>query len=221
MMSLKSDVQIQNDVREELMWDPEVTINNIGVTVKDGQVTLRGTVELYSEKWAAERDALRITGVRILTNEIMVTPDKNKTHMDTDIEHHVANALMLDWSVPNSRVYAKVSDGWVTLSGTTDWQYQRAAAEADARRIAGIKGVLNEVTIVQPYVSVSEIQAGIKQALVRTAEVDASQITVAVEDSRVTLTGTVTSWAEVDAAKNAAWCAKGVTHVINEIMVQA
>jgi osmotically-inducible protein OsmY len=108
----------------------------------------------------------------------------------------------------------------VTLTGTTDWQYQRVAAEADARRIAGVKGVMNEVTIVQPYVSASEIQAGIKQALVRTAEVEASRITVAVEDSRVTLSGTVHSWAEVEAARNAAWRAKGVTNVINEVVVQ-
>jgi osmotically-inducible protein OsmY len=220
MMSLKSDVQIQNDVRDELMWDPEVTITDIGVTVKDGQVSLRGSVENYGEKWAAERDALRITGVRVLTNDITVTPAKSKTHMDADIAHHVTNALLFDWSVPNSRVHAKVSDGWVTLSGTTDWQYQRAAAEADARRIAGVKGVMNEVTIVQPYVSASEIQAGIKQALVRTAEVEASRITVAVEDSRVTLSGTVHSWAEVEAARNAAWRAKGVTNVINEVVVQ-
>jgi osmotically-inducible protein OsmY len=218
MTSQKSDMQIQNDVRDELMWDPEVTISDIGVTVKDGQVTLRGNVAMYGEKWAAERDALRITGVRVLTNEITVTPAKSAT--DTDIARHVADALAFDWSVPNNRVEAKVNNGWVTLSGTADWYYQRTAAESDARRIAGVKGVDNDITIVQPHVSASDIEAGIKKALVRTAEVDASRITVAVHESHVTLTGTVHSWAEVDTAKNAAWRAKGVTNVINNIVVQ-
>jgi osmotically-inducible protein OsmY len=221
MMNPKSDVQIQNDVRDELLWDPEVTITDIGVTVKDGQVTLRGSVEMYGEKWAAERDARRISGVRALTNEITVTSAKSTSYSDTDTARHVADALLFDWSVPKSRVQAKVSDGWVTLSGTTDWQYQRAAAEADARRIAGVKGVDNDILIVQPHVSASEIQAGITQALVRTAEVDASRITVAVDGARVTLTGRVRSWAEYDAALNASWRAKGVTNVINDIVVQA
>lgn len=218
MDNVKSDMQIQNDVRDELLWDPEVNITDIGVTVKDGQVTLRGSVEMYGEKWAAERNALRITGVRVLTNNITVTPVQSIT--DTDIARHVTDALLFDWSLPKSRVHATVNDGWVTLSGTTDWYYQRSAAESDARRIVGVKGVDNDIMIVQPHVSASDIEAGIKKALLRTAEVDASRITVAVNESHVTLTGTVHSWSEVETARNAAWRAKGVTNVINNIVVQ-
>ena len=221
MTNLKSDVQIQNDVRDELMYDPEVNIADIGVTVKDGLVTLRGTVEMYGEKWAAERDALRIAGVRVLTNDLTVTPIKSTLYPDADIAHHVADALLFDWSVPSDRVQVTVNDGWVTLRGTTDWYYQRNAAETDARRVLGVKGVDNDVTIVQPHVSASDIEAGIKKALVRAAEVDADTITVAVKGAHVTLKGTVHSWAEFDAARNAAWRAKGVTNVVNAIVIQA
>ena len=221
MTNLKSDLQIQNDVRDELMWDPEVNITDIGVTVKEGLVTLRGTVEMYGEKWAAERDALRIAGVRLLTNDLTVTPITGNLHSDTDIAHHVTDALLFDGSVPSKRVQVTVSDGWVTLKGTTDWYYQRNAAETDARRVLGVKGVDNDVMIVQPHVSASAIEAGIKQALVRTAEVDADTISVAVNGAHVTLTGTVHSWAEFDAARNAAWRAKGVTNVVNAIVIQA
>jgi len=221
MTNLKSDLQIQNDVRDELMWDPEVNIADIGITVKDGLVTLRGAVEMYGEKWAAERDALRIAGVRMLTNDLTVTPIKGNRHTDADIAHHVADALLFDWSVPSNRVQVTVNDGWVTLKGTTDWYYQRNAAETDARRVLGVRGVDNDVMIVQPQVSASEIEAGIKKALVRTAEVDAETITVAVSGAHVTLSGTVHSWAEFDAARNAAWRAKGVTNVNNSIVIQA
>lgn len=220
MMRLTSDVQIQDDVHAELKWDPEVNSADIGVTVKDGLVTLRGTVVMYREKWAAERDALRISGVRAVTNDLTVTPVATHTHTDVDITNHVADALLRDWSVPKNRIHVNVENGWVTLRGTTDWHYQRNAAEIDAQRVAGVTSVVNEVTIVQPHVSAIDIEAGIKQALVRTAEVDANKITVTVDGAHVTLTGTVQSWAELDAARNAAWRAKGVTHVVNKLVIQ-
>lgn len=220
MINLKSDLQIQNDVRDELMWDPEVTITDIGVTVEHGVVTLRGTVELYGEKWAAARDAQRIAGVRALANDIIVKSPKSNWHTDADIALHVADALRFDWTVPENHIQVTVEKGWVTLRGTTNWNYQRRTAEADARRVAGVTSVINEITIEQPHVSASDIEAGIKKALVRTAEVDADMITIATEGAVVTLTGTVRSWAERDAAEDVAWRAKGVTQVVNRIVVQ-
>jgi osmotically-inducible protein OsmY len=220
MTNTKSDLQIETDVRDELIWDPEVNIADIGIIVREGNVTLRGTVELYGEKWAAERDVLRISGVRVLTNDLLVKPAKHTKHSDTEISQQVANTIRADWSVPNERVQVAVEDGWVTISGSTDWYFQRSAAETDARRVMGVKGVVNKIAIVQPHVSASDIQTGIKKALVRTAEVDADTITVIVEGARVTLTGTVQSWAECEAAKSAAWRAKGVTNVINDIQIR-
>lgn len=220
MPSLKSDLQIQDDVRDELTWDPEVTITDIGVTVKDGVVTLRGAVVLSSEKWAAERDALRIVGVRGLTNELTIEPVRGQRYADADIARHLADALLFDSSVLSDRIQISVEDGWVTLRGTTDWYYQRSAAEADAWRVADVKGVDNDITIVQPHVSANEIQAGIRKALDRSVVIDSSAIAIFVEGSHVTLAGTVHSWAEFDTARDVAWRAKGVTTVANDIVIQ-
>jgi len=220
MPSLKSDLQIQDDVRDELTWDPEITITDIGVTVKEGVVTLRGAVVLSSEKWAAERDALRIVGVRGLTNELTIEPVKSQRYADADIARHLADALLFDSSVLSDRIQISVEDGWVTLRGTTDWYYQRSAAEADAWRVSDVKGVDNDITIVQPHVSASDIESGIRKALDRSAGIDASAIIIFVKGSHVTLAGTVQSWAEFDTARDVAWRAKGVTTVANDIVIR-
>ncbi|NNJ12381.1 BON domain-containing protein [Chloroflexales bacterium ZM16-3] len=220
MSSVKSDLQIQDDVRDEIAWDPEVTITDIGVTVSDGVVTLRGAVVLASEKWAAERDVLRITGVRGLTNALTITPVRGQRYADADIARHLADALRFDAAVLGDRIQISVEDGWVTLRGTTDWYYQRAAAEADAWRIADVKGVDNDITIVQPHVSASDIETGIRKALDRHAAIDASGIAIFIEGSHVTLEGTVQSWAEFDTAGDVAWRAKGVTTVANDIVIR-
>ncbi|MEP7190369.1 MAG: BON domain-containing protein [Roseiflexaceae bacterium] len=220
MMRSKTDVQIQDDVRDELAWDPEVSSTDIGVTVKDGVVTLHGTVVLASEQLAAQRDALRIAGVRGLTNDLMVMPARSQRSADADIARHLADVLLFDASVPSDRIQVSVKDGWVTLQGTADWYYQRSAAEADAWRIADVKGVDNDITIVQPHVAANDIEMGIRKALDRSAAVDASAISIFVEGSRVTLDGTVRSWAEFEAARDVAWRAKGVTNVANDIVIQ-
>ncbi len=220
MMSAKTDVQIQDDVRDELAWDPEVSSTDIGVTVKDSVVTLRGTVVLSSEQWAAERDALRIVGVRGLTNDLMVMPARSQRSADADIARQLADVLLFDASVPSDRIQASVEDGWVTLRGTADWYYQRSAAEADAWRVADVKGVDNDITIVQPHVAANDIEVGIRKARDRSAAVDASAISIFVEGARVTLDGTVRSWAEFEAARDVAWRAKGVTNVANDSVIQ-
>jgi osmotically-inducible protein OsmY len=220
MPSQKTDRQIQEDVHDEIMWDPEVTITDIGVTVNNGMVILRGTVVLASEKWAAERDVLRIVGVRGLTNELTIEPIRGQGYADADIARHLADVLLFDTSVPNDRVHVNVEDSWVTLRGTVEWYYQRSAAEADAWQVADVKGVDNDITIIQPHVSANDIEAGIRRALDRNANVDASAITIFVEGSRVTLEGTVSSWAEFSTARDVAWRAKGVTNVANDLVIQ-
>jgi len=220
MPSQLTDRQIQDHVRDELLWDPAVTISDIGVTVDAGVVTLRGVVATAGEKWAAERDTLRIAGVRGLTNSLTLMPARGQQFADADLARHLADVLLFDSAVPNDRIEVTVEDGWVTLRGSVDWYYQRSAAEADAWRILDVKGVDNDITIVQPHVSAGDIEAGIRRALDRTAALDASTIRIFVAGSHVTLAGTVRSWAEFDAARDVAWRAQGVTNVANDLVIE-
>ncbi len=212
-----SDTEIHRDVLAELDWDPEVDAKDIGVEVDNGVVTLTGTVDSYTKKWAAERAALRVAGVRAVANDIVVKSPTTRT--DTDIAKAVADALEANSLVPKSRIKVTVKHGWVTLEGDVDWRFEREEAESTARKVAGVTGVTNLVVVKQPSVSPSEIKEAIERALVRSAEVDADRIQVHVEGGHVTLTGTVRSWAERQEAEAAAWRARGVTSVTNEIRV--
>ena len=212
-----SDTEIHRDVLAELDWDPEVDAKDIGVEVDNGVVTLTGTVDSYTKKWAAERAALRVAGVRAVANDIVVKSPTTRT--DTDIAKAVADALEANSLVPKSRIKVTVKHGWVTLEGDVDWRFEREEAESTARKVAGVTGVTNLIVVKQPSVSPSEIKEAIERALVRSAEVDADRIQVHVEGGHVTLTGTVRSWAERQEAEAAAWRARGVTSVTNEIRV--
>jgi osmotically-inducible protein OsmY len=217
---VRTDVEIQQDVLEELRWDPEVEPSDVGVEVDDGVVTLTGTVDAFIQRWAAERAALRIAGVRAVANDIVVKPPGTRT--DTDIAKDVADALESNSLVPQGRIKVMVEDGWVTLEGEVEWWRQREETEDAVRRIRGVEGVTNLIIVkpVQTDVSPDEIKRGIERALVRTAELDASRIQVMVEGGHVTLTGTVHSWAERVVAEQAAWRAPGVTSVTNRIVVR-
>jgi osmotically-inducible protein OsmY len=221
MVRARTDVEIQRDVLDELDWDPEVAVTDVGVEVDDGVVTLTGTVESFLKKWAAERAALRVDGVRAVVNHIQVIPKGIGTRTDTDIARAVATALEENPSVPSDRIKVRVEEGRVTLEGDVDWHYQRREAEESTRRVAGVKSVINLVTVQQPSVSSDTIRERIQQAFVRSAELDAENVHVRVEDAgHVVLTGTVRSWAERKEAEEAAWRAPGVTKVTNMIRVQ-
>lgn len=216
----RSDEQIQQDVFDELAWDARVQPNEVGVIVKDGIVTLTGWVDSYAKKWAAEEDALRVRGVKAVANEIEVRLPGEAQRTDADLARDVTQALEWDAFVPIDKLDITVSNGWVTLRGEVDWEFERKDAERVVRRLKGVRGVSNLITV-RPRIKPSpdEVQRKIREALVRDAETDAKRITVDVEDGRVILEGTVRSWAEKEEAERVAWSAPGVQDVDDRISV--
>lgn len=215
----RTDEQIQSDVLAQLKWDARVQPNEIGVVVKDGVVTLTGWVDSFAKKWAAEEAAHRVRGVKAVANEIEVRLPVFAERSDADIAAAAVRALEWDALVPIDKIDVTVSKGWVTLKGEVEWQYQKEDAERVVRRLAGVKGVINLITV-KPRATPSQLKEKIEQALLRAAELDAKRITVEVVGNKVILKGTVRSWAEREEAERQAWLAPGVTAVENRITVE-
>jgi osmotically-inducible protein OsmY len=217
-VSIHTDEQIQADVLEELKWDTRVRPNEIGVAVKDGIVTLTGWVDSYLKKMAAEEAAHRVPGVKAVANDIEVRLPGFAERTDTDLAAAVLNALRWDAAIPAGKVDVTVSQGWVTLKGEVEYAFQKRDAERAVRRLSGVKGVSNLITV-KPQVLPTDLKQQIERALVRNAETDARRITVEVEGSKVILRGTVRSYAEKQAAEDTAWSAPGVSEVDNRIVI--
>jgi len=213
---MKTDTQLQQDVIAELSWEPSVQSEHIGVEVKDGVVTLAGGVRSYTEKWLAERAAQRVSGVNALTIELEVKLPGSDQRTDADIARSVEYGLEWSTSVPAGSVKAMVEGGWVTLSGTVDWQYQRRAAADSVRYLLGVTGVSDQIAI-KPEVSIGAIKDDIVAALKRSATADAKEISVGVSGAEVTLTGKVHSWAERERAMTSAWATPGVVNVVDKM----
>lgn len=210
-----SDVQIQSDVLEELKWEPRLRPNEIGVIVRDGVVTLTGTVTSFTAKYAAEEASHRVRGVKAVANDVEVKLFPGTERSDADIAEAVVRALEKDAFIPIDKLDVVVSNGWITLRGETEWRYQREDAYEVVRRIASVKGVTNLI-VVNSKVMLPDLKKKIEDAL---AHVDAVNITVEVQGARIALRGTVRSWAERQEAERQAWAAPGVIEVDNQIMI--
>lgn len=213
-----TDRDLQRHVQNALEWEPSLDATDIGVSVENGVVTLRGAVRSYSEKTTAERVTLGVYGVKAVANDVSVRLADGQARTDTDIAQAALSALRWSTVIPGEKITVSVSDGWITLKGRVNWEYERAAAAAVVRDLAGVRGVTNAI-VLEPRVSATDVQAKIEAALERSAEVDARRITVAVADHKVILSGNVHSWFERDEARHAAWSAPGVREVEDHITV--
>jgi len=216
---MKTDLQLQRDVIDELKFEPSIHEAEIGVAAKDGVVTLTGVVDSYAEKFSAERTAERVNGVKAVADELEVKLPGPHQRTDTELAHAVANALHWDIQVPDDRIKATVEKGWVDLDGEVEWQYQKWAADSAVRNLTGVKGVSNLIKVKPKKVSTYEVSEKIRDSLRRHAERDADKITIEARGGEVTLRGTVSSFAERQDAERAAWQAPGVTKVEDFIAV--
>jgi osmotically-inducible protein OsmY len=215
---MRTDNDIKRDVELELEWEPDIDAKNIAVKVADGVVTLTGFVSSYSDKYEAERVAKRLRGVKAVANDLEVKLATGSDRPDPDIAHDAVDKLHRDLPYSSKNIQLTVRQALITLEGDVDWDFQRRSAEAAVRNVKGAKGVINLIRI-KERVSTADVKKKIEEALKRSAEVDASRITVMTDGGTVTLRGRVRSWAEKEQAEKAAWRAPGVFEVKDEILV--
>lgn len=217
---MKSDSQLQQDVLAELRWEPAVNAAHVGVEVTQGVVTLRGHVATYSEQWDAERAAQRVAGVQDMVDEVTVQLADGHRRADSDIVSAARSVLQWTTSLPKGTIQVEVEQGWLTLSGTVDWEYQRQAATRAVRHLEGIIGVSDRI-VIGTGVSLWAVKSEIEAALRRRARRDAHQIQVEVHGAAITLSGEVASWSERALARQSAWGTPGVRSVVDRMTVTA
>jgi osmotically-inducible protein OsmY len=215
---MKSDSEIERDVKEELSWDPDLDATDIAVSVKSGVVTLAGFVKSYTDKYEAEAAAKRVAGVVGVANDLEVRMPSVDERPDPEIAREAVAAIKSQLPISFEHIKVVVKNGWVTLEGQVEWQYQRSTAESAVRRIKGVKGVTNLIQL-KPRAEPSDIKRKIMDAFKRNAEIDANRIVVETHGSEVVLKGTVRSWIEREEAERVAWSAPGVTKVDDRIVV--
>jgi osmotically-inducible protein OsmY len=216
---MSSDSDIKRDVEDELRYDPDIDATDITVAVKNGAVTLSGFAKSYMQKLKAEGAARRVVGIVGLANEIKVRLPGIDERPDPEIAREAAANLKTLLRYSAEHIKAVVMDGWLTLEGEVEWNYQRDYADQAVRRIRGMKGISNLIRL-RPQAEPTEIRRKIEEAFQRSAEVDASRVTVEVNGGEVVLRGMVRSWAERQEAERVAWAAPGITKIDNRIIIQ-
>ncbi len=206
---------------EELRWDPLLKdiAPQIGVTAKDGVVTLSGLVDTYAKKLAAEKAAQRVMGVKVVAIDLEVKLGVLEAKTDIEIGEAIRNALRWHSAVNNDQIEVKVDNGWVHLSGYTEWDYERKAAANAVRDLIGVKGVTNNIELKSRVIDPKDIKNKIAAAFHRSATIDSTAVQVEVTGTRLVLKGKVRSWAEKKQAEQIAWASPGVTQVENKIDV--
>jgi len=213
---MKNNAELQKDVQNAIAWEPLLHAAEIGVAVKDGVVSLTGTVDSYAKKTEAENAAKRVIGVKALVENIEVKFSNSLSKADIEIANEILNALKTDSYIPNDKVKVKVEKGWVTLDGELAWDYQREAVKSAVRYLAGVRGVINNIKIRSEVHDAIE-QKDVEDAIARSSVVNNNDIHVKVSGTTVTLTGTVNSWYQRDEAGQIAWKTPGIWHVKNEL----
>jgi osmotically-inducible protein OsmY len=215
---MQADIDLRRCVEDELAWEPSISAADIGVTARDGIITLTGYVPRYVEKQIAARAAKRVCGVKAVANDIEVRIPSDSERTDAEIAESAYEALKWSTMVPHDRINITVSKGWVNLEGDVNWQYQKAAAEDAAHALPGVRGVMNTI-LLKPEVPASAMKSKIEAAVRRSAALRGRNIRVDLNDGKVTLHGQLNSWAQRDEAERAAWAAPGVSEVENLIEV--
>jgi len=214
---MSTDASLRDSVLAELAWEPSVTAAHLGVTARDGVVTLSGHVERFAEKTAAQSAALRVKGVKAVAEEIQVKLPFDTVRSDDDIARAAIDRLAWDSTLPKDAVQVTVQDGWLTLTGQVDWHFEHDAAAQDVRRLWGLVGVSNQITL-KPRVNTDRLDSDISTALHR-SWFDPGGINVSADGGKVILTGHVKSWSERNLAGATAWAAPGATMVQNDLVI--
>ncbi len=215
---MSADDKLQRAVTAELSWEPSIVAAHIGVTADDGVITLAGHVDSFVQKHAAEAAASRVKGVRAVAEEIEVRLAFDGQRSDSEIASAAVNRLAWDTSIPSEAIKVHVEGGWVTLTGTVAWNYQKSSVATSIESLAGVIGVSNQI-VIKPVVSTTNISDDIMHALHRSWLFDPNTINVSANGGHIHLTGTVTSWQDRRVAAETAWAAPGATSVVNDLTV--
>ncbi len=213
-----NDSELRELVIDELEFEPSIDAGNIDVAAKDGIITLSGYVASYAEKMATERAVRRVRGVNAIAQEIEIRYSTDKKINDDEIARRCVNIIAWNTTLPEGKLTVKVERGWVTLSGEVPWHFQRVAAKSGVRKISGVTGITNLITI-KARVQAADIKSRIEDALKRSAEVEAHAIRILVTDSSVRLEGKVHDWREGEIVEKAAWSVPGVMAVDDRLTV--